>query len=157
MIAGAVATGAGGGVEHAVRRSIDGAPEAGNDLIWTPASGGAMVISRWPPNRPLRVVVTPFHSSDDLLTDQPAAMVFFYDAGARPGSRSAVLSALYSLTPAECRVADLLTGGHELTSAADQMRMTAVTARFHLKSIFRKTGVRRQSELIRLVLGLPSV
>jgi DNA-binding CsgD family transcriptional regulator len=35
------------------------------------------------------------------------------------------------------------------------MRTTVGTARFHLKTIFRKTGTGRQSDLVRLALGLP--
>ena len=157
MIAGAVATGAGKGEEVAVRRTTNTAPQAGSDPLWTPSPGGAMVISRWPPSRPLGVVVTPFHSSDVLLDDQPAALVFFSDPEARPGSRAVVLRALYRLTPVECRMTDLLADGCELSAVAGQMTMTIETARFHLKSVFRKTKVNRQAELVRLVMGLPSV
>jgi DNA-binding CsgD family transcriptional regulator len=157
MIAGAVATGSGKGEEVAVRSSTSSAPESGSDPLWTPSPGGAMVILRWPPSRPLGVVVTPFHSGDVLLDDQPAALVFFSDPDSRPGSRAAVLRALYRLTPAECRMADLLAEGFELNAVAGKMTMTIETARFHLKSVFRKTGVSRQAELMRLVMGLPSV
>jgi DNA-binding CsgD family transcriptional regulator len=31
------------------------------------------------------------------------------------------------------------------------------TVRFYLKAIFRKTGTGRQSELVRLAMGLPGV
>jgi DNA-binding CsgD family transcriptional regulator len=114
-----------------------------------------MLISRRPPSRPLRIVVTPFQSSEVLLGDRPAALVFFSDPDARGGSRASVLCALYSLTPAECRLTGLLVEGCELAAAARQMSMATQTARFHLKSIFRKTGVGRQAELVRLVWGLP--
>jgi DNA-binding CsgD family transcriptional regulator len=89
--------------------------------------------------------------------DQPAALVFFSDPGAHAGSRASVLSALYAVTPAECRLAGLLADGFELAGAAGLMKVTLETARSHLKAIFRKTGVRRQAELVRLVLGLPNV
>jgi DNA-binding NarL/FixJ family response regulator len=36
--------------------------------------------------------------------------------------------------------------------AAASLRISTGTARNHLKSIFRKTGVRRQSDLVRLLL-----
>jgi DNA-binding CsgD family transcriptional regulator len=157
MIAGATATGAGKGEEVSVRQTTCTAPQAGSAPLWTPSPGGAMVISRWPPSRPLRVVVTPFHSSELLLGDQPAALVFFSDPDARTGSRTSVLCGLYRLTPTECRLASLITEGRELTLAAEQLKITVDTARFHLKSIFRKTGVSRQAELVRLVFGLPCV
>ncbi len=155
LIGGAVATGKGQGEGVAVRQSTESAPEAGSGPLWTPAHGGAMVISRWPPSRPLKVVVTPFHSSEVLLGDQPAALVFFSDPDARPASRASILRALYGLTPTECRLAGLLVEGFDLATAAEQLKMAADTARFHLKTIFRKTGARRQSDLMRLVLGLP--
>lgn len=113
------------------------------------------MISRLAPNRSLRVVVTPFHSSEVLLGDQPAALVFFSDPDARPASRAAILRGLYCLTPTECRLAGLLVEGLDVATAAEQLKMTVETARFHLKTIFRKTGARRQSDLMRLVLGLP--
>ncbi len=157
MIAGAVATGIGHGEEFAVRRLTEAAPQAGSDPLWTPSAGGAMEIAREGSNSVLRVVVTPFHSRELLLMDQPAALVFFSDPGAHAGSRASVLSALYAVTPVECRLAGLLADGFEVAGAADLMKITTETARFHLKAIFRKTGVRRQAELVRLVLGLPNV
>jgi DNA-binding CsgD family transcriptional regulator len=33
--------------------------------------------------------------------------------------------------------------------------ITVETARFHLKRVMAKTGVRRQTELVRLMLSLP--
>jgi len=155
LIAGAAATGTGKGVEFAVRNLVSGAPEAGNDPLWTPPTGGAMVISRWPPSHPLRVVIAPFHSKELLLDDRPAALIFLSDPDARPASRGSILRALYGLTPTECRLADLLMQGCDLAEAAERLRMATGTARFHLKSIFRKTGTGRQSELMRLVLALP--
>lgn len=155
MIAGAVATGAGRTEDFAVPCATHRAPQAGNDTLWTGSPGGALVISRIPPSRPLRVVVSPFRSGEVLLQDRPAALVFLSDPDIRPASRASVLSALYRLTPTECRLVDLLTEGSDLATAAERMRMTSETGRFHLKMIFRKTGARRQSELMRLVLGLP--
>ncbi len=157
MIAGATATGTGKGEEVPVRQATGTAPEAGGAQLWTPSSGGAMVISREPPSRPLRVVVTPFHSNEVLLGDQPAALVFFSDPDARTGMRASLLCSLYRLTPTECRLSGLIAEGCEVSDAAGQLKMTVGTARFHLKSIFRKTGVSRQSELVRLVFGLPCV
>jgi len=52
-------------------------------------------------------------------------------------------------------VGDLLAAGFELVSAAERLRMSSTTARFHLKSIFRKTGLNRQVDLVRLLLSLP--
>ena len=66
IMAGAVATGRGKGAECAVRRDTTASPQAGNRVLWTPGPGGAMLISRRPPKRPLQLVVTPFRSSEIL-------------------------------------------------------------------------------------------
>lgn len=55
------------------------------------------------------------------------------------------------LTAAEARLTAKLVQGLSLTDAADALDITAHTARTQLKSIFAKTGVRRQSELLRLL------
>ena len=118
--------------------------------------GGAMLLSR-EQRRPLRVSVMPFHSSDMLTEAAPCALIFINDPDALPASRAVVLSSLYRLTPAECRLTDLLLQGLELAAAADCMRITSGTARFMLKNIFAKTGAHRQSELMRILLGLPNI
>jgi DNA-binding CsgD family transcriptional regulator len=156
LVAGAVATGAGRGTDFAVPCSTASAPQAGANPLWTAPSGGAMLISRRPPKRPLRLVVTPFRQSTLPLEERPVAMVFLGDPDARPASKASILRSLYGLTPTECRLADLLAQGHELATAAEYMKITGGTARFHLKAVFRKTGVDRQSELVRAVATLPA-
>ncbi|HEY7837776.1 MAG TPA: helix-turn-helix transcriptional regulator [Terriglobales bacterium] len=84
-------------------------------------------------------------------------VVLVSDRASAPKSREAVLLSLFALTPAEARVAMLLAGGRDPKEIADQGRTTPATVRFQLKAIYRKTGVRRQSELVRLISRLPGV
>jgi len=63
-----------------------------------------------------------------------------------------VLRALYGLTPAECRVALLLGDGHAPRKIVNMVGVTDNTVRSQIKSIFSKTGVKRQGELIRLLM-----
>ena len=60
------------------------------------------------------------------------------------------------LTPAEARVVDQLLQGREMQEVANGLGITLETARFHTKRVLSKTGTRRQTELMRLVLSLPS-
>lgn len=60
----------------------------------------------------------------------------------------------YALSTAERRLLRLLAGGTALSAAADLLGVTANTARVQLKSIFAKTGRRRQSDLVALVQRL---
>ena len=57
---------------------------------------------------------------------------------------------LFKLTPHEARVADLICRAHSTQEMAGTLRVTTDTIRFHLKSIFEKTGVRNRVELISL-------
>jgi DNA-binding CsgD family transcriptional regulator len=81
--------------------------------------------------------------------------VFINGPAEHPPARSAFLSTLYGLTPAECRLADLILDESDLRRVAERMRITINSARFMMKSIFDKAGTHRQSQLVRLLMSLP--
>jgi DNA-binding CsgD family transcriptional regulator/PAS domain-containing protein len=56
----------------------------------------------------------------------------------------------FGLTPAETRVLSRMLTGSTVAEAAVDLGVATTTARTHLDNIFAKTGVSRQSELIRL-------
>ncbi|MEJ0016047.1 MAG: hypothetical protein WDN25_05680 [Acetobacteraceae bacterium] len=64
-----------------------------------------------------------------------------------------VLVKLYGLTPGETRLIGLLAADHSLDEAAAALGVARTTARTHLRHIFEKTGTRRQSQLMKLVLS----
>lgn len=59
----------------------------------------------------------------------------------------------HRLTPTEARVLQLLAAGSEVEQIADQLKVSRRTVGTHLRALFEKTGRRKQSELVRLVLG----
>jgi len=59
---------------------------------------------------------------------------------------------LFGLTEAEVRLVMQLLGGSSLTDAAETLGLSRNTVHSQLSSVFRKTGTRRQSELVKLVL-----
>lgn len=61
------------------------------------------------------------------------------------------------LTPAEARLAETLGAGASLRVAADVHSIAYETARSHLRSIFQKLGLNRQSELVALMTRLMSL
>jgi DNA-binding CsgD family transcriptional regulator len=60
----------------------------------------------------------------------------------------------FGLTTAEARLATTLGSGEDLRTAAEIHGMAYETARRHLKAIFSKAGVNRQSELVTLLIRL---
>lgn len=118
------------------------------------ASGGSVLLSRRS-GEPLRVTVSPLQCGLPDKYGQLAALVFVSAPDTAPLSRSATLHALYGLTPAEARIADLLARGSEVAEIAARSGITLETARFHVKRVLNKTGTRRQTELMRLMLSLP--
>ena len=58
---------------------------------------------------------------------------------------------LFGLTAAEARLAEGISEGLDLEAYAMRASISKATARAHLKAVFAKTGVRRQTELVRLL------
>jgi DNA-binding CsgD family transcriptional regulator len=67
-----------------------------------------------------------------------------------------LLQALFDLTPAEARITSLLIDGKSVSSISKMQNVSLNTVRTQLKSVFMKTGVDRQVDLVRL-LGQPRV
>jgi DNA-binding CsgD family transcriptional regulator len=64
-----------------------------------------------------------------------------------------LLSGLFDLTPAEARVARAVIEGQSVTDYARTVGLSPETTRTQLKSVFAKTGTRRQGELVALLAG----
>jgi DNA-binding CsgD family transcriptional regulator/PAS domain-containing protein len=73
------------------------------------------------------------------------------------GPRTSIVSQVFGLTHAEAQLATLLARGHSLTDAALKCGLSEHTVRSYAKTIFRKTGVSRQAELVRLILRSAAV
>jgi DNA-binding CsgD family transcriptional regulator/PAS domain-containing protein len=83
-----------------------------------------------------------------------AAVMFLRDAESNvPQPSQELVRRLFGLTRKEAALALLLAEGFTLDEAADKMDVRRNTARTHLRSIFCKTGVTRQTMLVRLLLN----
>jgi len=63
----------------------------------------------------------------------------------------ALLEALFDLTPTEAKVASLLVQGQSVVEIAKAQEVKQNSVRTQLKSVFAKTGVHRQAELVGLL------
>ncbi|MDX1496142.1 MAG: hypothetical protein R3352_01170 [Salinisphaeraceae bacterium] len=84
---------------------------------------------------------------------RPAAVMFLRDPDYNSGEPlQEVVQRVFGLTRMESALAVLLAQGYTLDEAAEQLNVRRNTARTHLRSIFGKTGVSRQTMLVRLLL-----
>ena len=120
-------------------------------------AGGTLLVTRPSMRRPLVARVAPAPRGDAVpaLSGHPAVLVFLSDPEAAEEPDDAVLRRLYGLTRAESRLAGALMRGKSLGEAANELGITYHTARTQVKSVFGKTGTRRQGELIRILSSLP--
>ena len=84
---------------------------------------------------------------------RPSVAVFLRDTEGRVDPPVRLAQQLFQLTPAETALAIQLANGLSLEEAAELLNIKRNTARAHLRSIFSKTGVRRQTELVRIFLN----
>lgn len=69
------------------------------------------------------------------------------------GAREEHLREAHRLSPQETRIALHLVDGGSVATCAEALEVAESTVRSHLKSIFAKTGIRRQADLHTLLPG----
>jgi DNA-binding CsgD family transcriptional regulator len=83
-----------------------------------------------------------------------ASCILIITAVARPQIPSPqILQDLFDLTPAEARVAHGIAAGKTIRDLAGEAGLAYGTVRQQLKSVFGKTGVSRQADLVGLLMG----
>lgn len=114
----------------------------------------AMSISR-PSGKVSLGVVVELIPTQELVEGRgkPTVVVYVRDAVSKSLVSNVATSQLYNLTPAETALALELANGLSLEEASETLSIRRNTARAHLRSIFSKTGVRRQTELVRIMLN----
>lgn len=84
---------------------------------------------------------------------RPAAVAYIRDPERKLHLSQKLIRHLFGLTAAEANLALLLADGLTLDEAARQLNIRKNTIRAHLRSIFAKTGVRRQATLVQQLLS----
>jgi len=104
--------------------------------------------------QPLQLLATPLPHTHHSLSGADL-LVLVTDPERTSSFPDSVLRALYGLTPAETEVANGLLMGYCLEEIASLRHVTLGTVRIQMKSLLSKTGINRQSELVRLLMTLP--
>ena len=85
---------------------------------------------------------------------QQPTIVFIQDPARRTPPPAELFAKLYGLTPAEIRLSSLLIQGHSISEAAETLGISRNTTKTQAKSIYAKTGVRSQAQLVARAFSL---
>ena len=121
-------------------------------------AGGSIKIARRKARLPL---VLDIHPVRGMGGDHPAwqvrALVLIVDLEAGLRVNADLAGAVLGLTPAETRVAVGLTTGQSVSGVAGKLGCAESTVKTHLKSIYRKLEINKQTELVQRVSSLQAL
>ena len=135
-------------LEELLRRAVAGIKRK-KDI-----GGGTLRITRQH-GRSLHIRIAPFPSEHSPGGSRFAAIALIGDPERAQRLPFETMRSVYGLTPAEAKLALLLLEGKSISEAAHENEVTKDTVRSQVKSIFLKTGTRRQGELIGLLASIP--
>jgi len=107
--------------------------------------------------RAMMVLIFPCRHEMSFGSKEPVAVLFLSAPMERPDIDERHVALAYGLTRAETRLLCALLDGKRLGDYAREAGITLFTAKGYLKQIFIKTGVNRQADLVRLILGDPAL
>lgn len=105
---------------------------------------------------PLMLMVAPLKLSGGDKRTHGGALLFAFEPEKTPTVTVGLVKQLFELTEAEASLAVALCGGSSLEDVACDRGTSINTIKSQLKSVFIKTGTRRQSELVSLILASPA-
>lgn len=131
-------------IAQAVRTRLDHRNEM-NGVVLMPRSG----------HQPLMLMITPLPLPEPS-TVRGAALMFAFNPEATPRATLDLVRRLFTLSNAEAELAVALCSGKALDDVVEDRGTSINTVKSQLKNIFLKTGTKRQSELVALLLSSPA-
>ena len=123
-------------------------------------TSGVIAIAHSSFSPPLTILVAPISNKNSINFgidgSQATVALFLGNTGKQQKFSSEILNCIYGLTHAEARLAGELANGHSLEKIAEKFKVSKHTVRSQLKACFHKTGVNRQTQLVKLVLSSPA-
>ena len=100
---------------------------------------------------PGKAMITTVVSLEASESTSAVVAVFISMSGIARAPQGAAIATLFDLTPAEARIMIFVGNGACVRVAADTIGLSVNTVKSHLASIYAKTGVSRQPELVKLL------
>ena len=98
----------------------------------------------------MELIIAPV-PSQTLDEQQARVIVYLFDANSPRNVSHDLLTGLYGLTQTEAKLVQLMSNGMTLDEAGQELEISVNTVRTHLKHVFHKTGLNRQTELIQRI------
>jgi hypothetical protein len=124
-------------------------------LVRRGGAGGVVRLQR-PSGKPAyAVLVAPLPASEDILlpTRRRGVLIAIHDPDRRPPGSAQRIAQLLFVPIGAAKVIEALLNGVDLKDYAQQEGISPNTVKFHLKTAFNSTGVRRQTDLVRRALA----
>ncbi|MDE0206326.1 MAG: helix-turn-helix transcriptional regulator [Candidatus Tectomicrobia bacterium] len=119
------------------------------------AAAGSMTIGRFPELPRLVLHIRPVHDKSlDFGAGRVAALVLVTDPQTAPALDVELVGEALGLTPAEAEVAVMLSQGRTTRDIATATTRKISTVYMLIRRAYRKLGISRQADLVRLVLSL---
>jgi DNA-binding CsgD family transcriptional regulator/PAS domain-containing protein len=141
--------------DDAFQRLVAGATGALQDI--DAPRGGVIRLARRSGKASLTVTVAPVKRETSWAGNEPMALVLITDPDVTPIPSREVLGQLFGFSASETRVAARLMTGDSPEQVAAFLHVKNSTVRWHLVSMYRKTGTNRPAELLRLLLSLAMI
>lgn len=116
-------------------------------------AGGVVRIPREGGSQPYVVIVAPLYLDDRPVGTRRGrygTILVIHDPLNRTPPLPELLSEMFALPRSAASLLAALAAGEELRDYAERTGISVNTVRFHLKSAFARTGVHRQSEIVRM-------
>ena len=121
-------------------------------------AGGSMKITRRKTRTPLVLEIHPVRGMGvDRRARHVGALVLVVDPARRPRIEPDLTVKFLGLTPAESRVAVAVATGETVAGIADALDCAESTVKTHVKRVYRKLGIRKQTELVQRILSLEAL
>jgi DNA-binding CsgD family transcriptional regulator len=132
-------------VQSLAMEAISGSPDSSIGL------GRSIPVRSSGPQPPFVVHLVPLRGAGLDVFTGALFIIFITPVVPKSGPSPELLQALFDLTPAEARTASQITEGKSIEQISCSGGVAQTTIRTHLKSVFAKTGVQRQAELVSLL------
>ena len=111
-----------------------------------------LAVGRGADKRPLTLFVRPSRSRAQDADAKVSVLVMILDSALPVRTIELELRQLYGFTSTEAQLANLLMEGKSFEECCQELGVLRSTGCTHLRRVFKKTGVHRQSELVGLLL-----